>query len=227
MFRIRIYGLLIALFALLAPGTAGPPARPHGIAGESSITVRLYAMFPDALPHLPRAIEEADLVFRKAGLRVRWLDCSGPDRETPCDETAGRKDIRLRIVAGRGRRDLGDALGYAMATKQGGVYATAFFGAVTEVRRGMVVSTAQVLGHVIAHEVGHLLLGDSRHSRGGLMSASWNDRELRKIARREMRFTGRQMRQILEGARARMLDAGHTAVAAARFPGASDGNSGE
>jgi hypothetical protein len=29
------------------------------------------------------------------------------------------------------------------------------------------------LGHVMAHEVGHLLLGAHSHSRTGLMSADW------------------------------------------------------
>jgi hypothetical protein len=33
------------------------------------------------------------------------------------------------------------------------------------------------LGHALAYEVGHLLLGADRHSRTGLMSANWHPRD--------------------------------------------------
>lgn len=35
-----------------------------------------------------------------------------------------------------------------------------------------------LLGRVIAHELGHLLLGTSDHSARGLMRANWSDREI-------------------------------------------------
>jgi hypothetical protein len=38
------------------------------------------------------------------------------------------------------------------------------------------MSTASyvILGHAIAHEIGHVLLGSSEHSSSGLMRAQWN-----------------------------------------------------
>ncbi len=33
-----------------------------------------------------------------------------------------------------------------------------------------------LLGHVIAHEIGHLLLASNKHSRRGLMQPHWNAR---------------------------------------------------
>ncbi len=36
------------------------------------------------------------------------------------------------------------------------------------------VSTAEVLGHVIAHELGHLLLNTPGHSTHGIMHGEWN-----------------------------------------------------
>src|SRR5439155_10444253 len=38
----------------------------------------------------------------------------------------------------------------------------------------------KLLGRVVAHEVGHLLLGTTAHSATGLMRARWNDEEARR-----------------------------------------------
>jgi len=46
----------------------------------------------------------------------------------------------------------------------------------------------QVLGYLIAHEVGHVLLADHRHDEGGLMRASWSAREQADLDRGELRF---------------------------------------
>jgi len=42
--------------------------------------------------------------------------------------------------------------------------------------RGLGLS--QLLGHVIAHELGHLLLGSNSHSESGIMRACWRFKEL-------------------------------------------------
>jgi hypothetical protein len=41
---------------------------------------------------------------------------------------------------------------------------------------------------VIAHEIGHLLLGTNSHSGKGLMSASWDLGDMRAIARGRLNF---------------------------------------
>lgn len=208
MSRIRPQIALPALVGWVLLGW-GPAAQASNLAkGDSdpALTVRLYAIDPEAAPHLPRAVEEADLVFQKAGLEVHWMDCSPGSPDFACEEAPGRRDIRLRILPGKGDPELSDALGYALPLERGeGVYATVLFGAVTEVRRGTRVSTAQVLGHVIAHEVGHLLLENVHHSRNGLMSANWDHKDLQRIGRRDMRFTDAQTRRIRDRARMRML----------------------
>jgi hypothetical protein len=233
MTRIQTYTPVIAILALLVgPLPAGAPTKANSLAEAGSdpvvsapvVTVRLYTLDSQAAPHMPRAIAEAARVFDRAGLRVRWFDCTAGETQDPACATApSPKDIRLRILPGKGGRQFDDALGYALATTQGGgVYANVLFGAVTEVRRGTTVSTAQVLGHVIAHEMGHLLLGTVRHSRTGVMTAKWEHEELMRIGRREMRFDDQQTRRIRETARARMLAdaaASPVAIAGLRMPG--------
>lgn len=44
-------------------------------------------------------------------------------------------------------------------------------------------------GHVLAHEIGHMLLGTSAHSSTGLMKAPWNGMEIARMAFEPMKFT--------------------------------------
>jgi hypothetical protein len=56
-----------------------------------------------------------------------------------------------------------------------------------------------VLGRVIAHEIGHLLIGTSHHSRKGLMRAVWTDLELRRSIGLEWRFSASEARSMRAG----------------------------
>lgn len=171
------------------------------------LAVRVYSLTPEALPHLPRALDEALMVLQDAGLQVRWLNCpAGREREPLCDQDPEEGEIRLRIVGDSRGGDNARSLGYALPLPNGGgVNATALFGALRRVRRGAPVSTAQLLGYVIAHEIGHLLLGVNSHSRRGLMAAPWNHEDLLRISQRQLHFTAQQGRRIRQAVQARML----------------------
>lgn len=59
---------------------------------------------------------------------------------------------------------------------------------------------ALLLGYVIAHELGHLLLGPG-HTPEGVMHAAWGRRDLEAIRQGRMRFTpaeGARMRRVLQ-----------------------------
>lgn len=49
--------------------------------------------------------------------------------------------------------------------------------------------SARVLGHVMAHEIGHLLLPTRAHSRDGLMRASWDRRDVERLKTGGLLFT--------------------------------------
>jgi hypothetical protein len=53
-------------------------------------------------------------------------------------------------------------------------------------------SLAAILGDVIAHELGHLLLGSNTHSREGIMQPHWQAEQLGRIAKGQMHFTPEQ-----------------------------------
>jgi hypothetical protein len=55
---------------------------------------------------------------------------------------------------------------------------------------------AKILGYVMAHEVGHILLARGAHSFTGIMRSHWNRFEILSIERSLLRFTNEQARSI-------------------------------
>ena len=53
-----------------------------------------------------------------------------------------------------------------------------------------------LLGHVIAHEVGHLLLVTNKHSRRGLMTSHWDARVTRDAILQRLYFDSAEKKRI-------------------------------
>jgi len=60
------------------------------------------------------------------------------------------------------------------------------------------VGVANILGNVMAHELGHLLLGSNSHALSGIMKARWENEELERIAKGGLFFTIEQAELIRE-----------------------------
>ena len=57
-------------------------------------------------------------------------------------------------------------------------------------------SRSVILGHLIAHEIGHLLLGPDSHARSGIMSFPWSKRVLRRLGTAHLGFTEKEVGQL-------------------------------
>src|SRR5690242_13125997 len=68
-------------------------------------------------------------------------------------------------------------------------------------RRGM--RQGVILGHLVAHELGHLLLGSGSHSPSGVMHVPWHLKELDIIAQGLMVFMPQQAERMRTNIRAR------------------------
>lgn len=74
------------------------------------------------------------------------------------------------------------AIGLVMERTEGGVYVNP--------------TTAQILGHTVAHELGHVLLNTESHSASGIMRGDWNETDLEAIAFERLLFTTDQAKVI-------------------------------
>jgi hypothetical protein len=112
--------------------------------------------------------------------------------------------LALRIVrATSAQRSGAETLGDAMVGTgtASGVLATVYLDRVERLAAVAQVRAADLLGHAIAHEIGHLLLGSTTHSATGLMRAVWSRDEIRRARQEDWTFANRDIVAIREGSR--------------------------
>lgn len=150
---------------------------------------------------LRQAEEVSSHVFGEAGIHVDWVNCSPAD-EAPSGRVACRQAIQqhLHLCIVRRSLNLRDSiLGVSYLASDGtGVQADIFFEGIEKTAHKTFVDPAIILGHVAAHEIGHLLLGTNSHSAGGIMRAHWKMEELARAKKGLLLFTKSQSHQMTE-----------------------------
>lgn len=197
-------GLRFLLFFSLLPTTSTilwgqPPARGEA-PGRVRVTVSVYndAEVPEEV--LGQAEVQAERVFRHAGIEVTWLNCRIPavseDASQACREAVFPEHLHLRMV----RKPLGlkgETMGIAFQADDGrGCYADLFYEPVEHLHQSDGTDIASLLGHIAAHEIGHLLLGANSHSAAGIMHAHWTARELASAKVGGLVFLERESRRM-------------------------------
>jgi hypothetical protein len=164
------------------------PAAP-----QPSLTVRLYNTSAIPTNELDAARDAADAILRDTGIAVTFRPCGrlagGTDS---CDEPLKRSEVVVRIIdAPTFNATLHpDAYGLAYIVKDTnrGWLATVFSDRIDAAAARVEIDAGTLLGLVMAHEVGHLLLGIDYHGATGVMRADWTD-ELLTRGRNDWRFS--------------------------------------
>ena len=135
--------------------------------------------------HLERAQQEVIRLYRNIGVDVAWTE----------PEAASAPAIRVVLVpydpGGTSRREK-PVMGAAVLTALGTSVAYIFYRQVEAQARQYDVSLAMILASAIAHEVGHLLLPDGRHSTDGLMRACWTRGDFQRAEQGQLLFSSEQ-----------------------------------
>jgi hypothetical protein len=169
------------------------------------ITVRVYDYAHLGRGTLMAAEKQAAFIFGKAGLAMRWCNVPTGSAESltdaSCDPPAGpiRLDVRIvsRIKVEPGATD-DSTMGFA-----GGNSATVSYHWSKAADPKDNALSGDILACVIAHEIGHLLLGPNSHSRTGVMKGKWSAEELRGAGWGRLRFTPEQAERIRAEVQAR------------------------
>ena len=158
--------------------------------GMASLSIVVFDYAGTPAPVMREALATAGLIFRHAGVNVTWTTrcaadllraASDPDAEGTDTFGAAFVQVLNAEMVAKHKAPVG-VLGRALPGSQ-----------VAWVLTPRVKSTSQdqkqpfgtLLGHVIAHEIGHLLLPTGSHTRTGLMAAAM---DLREMSRRGLRF---------------------------------------
>ena len=164
------------------------------IATNKPITIVLLLVNEADVPShvLSQAQDEASRIYQGHGIRLVWTN---PDTE--------RGDYRFtvkilpRTLTGKGVD--GRAMGVAPGTRETrGTLAYAFYDRIKEVTITIGADAGLILGHVIAHEIGHLLLPYNSHAKTGLMRGGWDTQQAMRAATGALTFTPKEAALILE-----------------------------
>jgi hypothetical protein len=113
-------------------------------------------------------------IFRKAGVETVWLDCAV--YQTDCGQKTERPQFMLRILAPSMEKaiNVDEALGFAMPCDDDANTCLfyIFYSRISALTEAHAVGSHRLLGHVMAHEIGHTLLGRNAHDLYGIMQAS-------------------------------------------------------
>jgi hypothetical protein len=151
---------------------------------------------------LSDARDETKRVYQKAGIKISWIECASSKGEAApdlrCQDPPLATHLNLRIVPNASKSSDG-IFGVAFLSARGtGAYSDVFYDSVVKLNGNGHLGLALVMGHVMAHELGHLLLGLNAHSRWGIMCPSWHWDELRLASMGTLLFSEEQARFMRE-----------------------------
>jgi hypothetical protein len=172
------------------------------ITAASTLDVHVYdrAGIPDSV--LAEAHDVLARILRVSGIELHWRAGSasspeagrvvfpeparpGRERELAC---AARRDVALLIVGHGPVAPTPTSLGYANPLAPEGVNATILYRRVTELANEHGLPIGTLLGHAVAHEIGHVLLRSNGHAKHGLMAGGWDRAQFQWIRRAGMFF---------------------------------------
>ena len=170
----------------------------------AKLALRVYDYVPVDPEVLARAQRITEAIFEETGIEITWMNCT-PLREEfhpheRCPSEMGASDLVLRLLPRRMAMKLAapnEPLGFAQQCPETepACELTAFYFRVEELAaEGH--RPELILGHVIAHEVAHVLIGPG-HSEVGVMRREWSRVELRRMSLGlQLGFTGAQSLQL-------------------------------
>ena len=151
---------------------------------------------------LGRAQDEATRVFQLSGITLVWVDAK--TGQVPCLTVR----IVTRPVSAKTRNP--HMLGVAPSTEEArGINVWIFYPRIKAYSADLGMHASQLLGHVMAHEMGHLLLPYGAHALAGVMRPEWDRAQVKSAAAGLLTFTEDQAALIRERLRASASPIGH------------------
>jgi hypothetical protein len=188
--------LLFSLFATFSSTAAWGETLPMR---RSSLTVSVYNDAGVPFATLQDAEVISSRISEEARIHIEWIDClpGNSSMGAVCKLAATEGQLQVRV----GRHSLNlrsSILGISYLSDVGGSQADVFYESIKKLHQNMPGQPAIILGHVMSHEIGHLLLGTNSHSSSGIMRARWDKQQIGLAAAGTMYFGESQSRRMTE-----------------------------
>ena len=168
----------------------------------AAVNVRVFNYAGVRSHDLTKAQKEAARIFRESGIETNWIECSlpGPDAQSNprCTAKTEATDLVVRLVPKAAGFENHAEFGVAMIPSDGGFgkYATIFYDRVAGYAERWHASEGLLLGHLVAHELGHLLLGANSHSGSGIMNVPWSRKKIERANLGTLLFTDQEAKRM-------------------------------
>jgi hypothetical protein len=180
-----------------------------------NLTIRLYNLANAPVKSINQASAIASQMLAQAGVDVTW-EAGPPDSPegrltdmSACgtvNATDTREYLVMSVVKGVSAAVYPGALGYALPCAQKCPHVRTFYDRTEKLALGLSVGpgVGTLLGAVMAHEIGHVLLGSTEHSARGVMKARWGPTEFQELACKDRRFASTDAARLQAGASVRL-----------------------
>jgi len=196
------FGVFLSLVGL----GAQPSETSSGAVPAEGLYVRLYNLAGVSARTLKLATRNATEVLAIAD-NVRWdVQDDAPEahivdlsvRSSRHRSGRGYSDRNLVVIIERGFPDSyhPDELGYALPDATIGVNASVFYDRIERLHKSAEIDLPILLGHALAHEIGHVLLGTKDHSATGIMKPRWSKADFEVGGLTRLCFTPEQSQRM-------------------------------
>ena len=153
------------------------------------VIVRLYGaptVEPDVLERAQAAVQT---IFERSGIAVEWRVCPAAVVDGDCAAAPASNEAVARLLAGPPSVSA-DSCGVALVPQSAaGHFVSVFVACVRGAADRLRLAEHVLLGSVLAHEIGHLLLGTNSHGSVGLMQAQPRAIDWERAAHGALGFT--------------------------------------
>jgi len=175
------------------------------LAATLSIVVRLHGHAAPDRDLLYRAQKRVTAILSNSGIEIRWRSCGYASRvDATCDATPEANEAVIRFLAGPST-ETPDSCGVALVPREGhGHFISVFVDCVHTAAEKLSVAEDVILSGVLAHEIGHLLLGTNSHGSIGLMQAQPRPIDWQRATHDALGFTKDETRRLRASVQRRM-----------------------
>jgi hypothetical protein len=158
-----------------------------------------------------RILAEAERVssgiFGETGITLLWIECGSVEKKSSsaedCEHVSDTLRLILRIIPESMAAQLHrPSRVFGMAVQAD---AFIFFGRIQMFSDIEGISEPVILGHAMAHELGHMVLRHTKHSQNGIMMETYRKDALRLAEKGRLQFTRQQAAEIRARLRAQTL----------------------
>jgi hypothetical protein len=180
------------------------------LAAQTTLDVHVCNSALNSAEDVERSSKVLASILRLGGIELRWIleppdsleaakvilvepPRPGMERKAAC---AARRDIALWILPDSAAGHPRGVLGYSEPLAPAGINANVYYSRVVSLSAEYGIPVPVLLGHAMAHEIGHVLQRSHKHGRHGIMAGPWDDSRLRRIRTSGLFFMPQEVRRM-------------------------------